>query len=370
MFKRMKCYAVAGFAASLIALAASAQGPATLTINVDKPVAKVSPMLYGLMTEEINYSYEGGLYARAGAGPQLHGQGATTRRTGFRWSRERGRGKLRTDADHRTQRGAAREREDHRDCRPTRRTPVGVRNRGWWGVPLRREHDLYRLGVCEGRCAAMAGHLRVSLIANDSGKVLASYTVACAERGLEAVQLHDEDRRGRSGDGEQPDLWSSFDHPGTVWLQLVSLFPPTYKNTPNGNRVDLMENDGGDASAVPAPARRQLSRRQHASRSASTGRRRSARWWTGPGIRSPWSYRSSRRPGAAGVSGVVRGPEDAAGAGRVCGLLAAAGAREPGHGPGAVRAGRAGRDRVRDRRCHAPSGARSARRTGIRRRSR
>ena len=36
---------------------------ATLTIQTDKPVGKVSPTLYGLMTEEINYSYEGGLYA-------------------------------------------------------------------------------------------------------------------------------------------------------------------------------------------------------------------------------------------------------------------------------------------------------------------
>src|SRR5215475_10426048 len=45
-------------------LAALAQDkPATLTIHVDKPVSKVSPTLYGLMTEEINYSYDGGLYA-------------------------------------------------------------------------------------------------------------------------------------------------------------------------------------------------------------------------------------------------------------------------------------------------------------------
>jgi alpha-N-arabinofuranosidase len=29
--------------------------------------------------------------------------------------------------------------------------------------------------------------------------------------------------------------------PGTVWLSLVSLFPPTYKNRPNGNRIDIME---------------------------------------------------------------------------------------------------------------------------------
>jgi alpha-N-arabinofuranosidase len=37
--------------------------PAILAVQVQKPIAKVSPTLYGLMTEEINYSYDGGLYA-------------------------------------------------------------------------------------------------------------------------------------------------------------------------------------------------------------------------------------------------------------------------------------------------------------------
>ena len=48
---------------SLAPLAASAQDRATLTIDTTKPVANVSPTLYGIMTEEINYSYDGGLYA-------------------------------------------------------------------------------------------------------------------------------------------------------------------------------------------------------------------------------------------------------------------------------------------------------------------
>ena len=47
----------------LAPLAAIAQGTATLTIDTAKPVASVSPTLYGIMTEEINYSYDGGLYA-------------------------------------------------------------------------------------------------------------------------------------------------------------------------------------------------------------------------------------------------------------------------------------------------------------------
>ncbi|HXR39727.1 MAG TPA: hypothetical protein VN776_11565, partial [Terracidiphilus sp.] len=55
-------------AAALTALLATAvtlaqTPPVTLTIHADQPVSTVSPTLYGLMTEEINYSYDGGLYA-------------------------------------------------------------------------------------------------------------------------------------------------------------------------------------------------------------------------------------------------------------------------------------------------------------------
>ena len=40
-----------------------AQTVASLQVDLSKPLHPVSPMLYGLMTEEINYSYDGGLYA-------------------------------------------------------------------------------------------------------------------------------------------------------------------------------------------------------------------------------------------------------------------------------------------------------------------
>ena len=43
--------------------AALAQPPVTLTVNVDQPGARIDAMFYGLMTEEINFSYDGGLYA-------------------------------------------------------------------------------------------------------------------------------------------------------------------------------------------------------------------------------------------------------------------------------------------------------------------
>ncbi len=45
------------------ALGSAGAANPTLTIEAGTPVAKVSPLLYGLMTEEINHSYDGGLYA-------------------------------------------------------------------------------------------------------------------------------------------------------------------------------------------------------------------------------------------------------------------------------------------------------------------
>src|ERR1700686_3856675 len=50
------------FAPLAISTGVMAQSP-SLSIQVDHPTAKVNPMFYGLMTEEINFSYDGGLYA-------------------------------------------------------------------------------------------------------------------------------------------------------------------------------------------------------------------------------------------------------------------------------------------------------------------
>ena len=53
--------------AALLTIAAAPmtaqQSTAKLNIQLGAPVHAVSSTLYGLMTEEINYSYDGGLYA-------------------------------------------------------------------------------------------------------------------------------------------------------------------------------------------------------------------------------------------------------------------------------------------------------------------
>ena len=46
---------------------------------------------------------------------------------------------------------------------------------------------------------------------------------------------------GNAAASSENHLELTIDRPATLWLQLVSLFPPTYHGRPNGNRIDIME---------------------------------------------------------------------------------------------------------------------------------
>src|ERR1044071_5092128 len=56
-------FCVCLMAISCVSIGKASCQTAKLTLDLAKPGAAVSPMLYGLMTEEINHSYDGGLYA-------------------------------------------------------------------------------------------------------------------------------------------------------------------------------------------------------------------------------------------------------------------------------------------------------------------
>src|SRR5580700_11000037 len=61
IFRRIGLFAAVLF--GFFAGHARAADTGWLTVKVDQPGVKISPMLYGLMTEEINHSYDGGIYA-------------------------------------------------------------------------------------------------------------------------------------------------------------------------------------------------------------------------------------------------------------------------------------------------------------------
>src|ERR1017187_6240859 len=227
--------AVAALAlASTLALAQAP--PATLTIHADQPVSAVSPTLYGLMTEEINYSYDGGLYAEMVRNRAFHSDWSGVP---YWYLFENGNSAARIELDKTTGPSEALSSSLRLDVQQAdAKNQAGALNVGYWGFALRPD-TTYNGSFYAKAAASDLGPITVSLVSDDSGKAVVSTSVSniAAEWKQYAFTL----KTGAIQPSSATHLVLSVGHPGTLWLNLVSLFPPTYHNRINGNRIDLME---------------------------------------------------------------------------------------------------------------------------------
>ena len=103
----------------------------TLTIHADQVQARVSPDLYGLMTEEINFSYEGGLY-----GELIRNRSFKADPSAPAWWDAVGDAKLSLDTA--APLNAALDLSLKLDAGgASKARPAGIANGGYWGVPVR-----------------------------------------------------------------------------------------------------------------------------------------------------------------------------------------------------------------------------------------
>src|SRR5437016_3316953 len=79
----------------------------------------------------------------------------------------------------------------------------------------------------------------IALVADQSGQVLAKTSVAVG--GTAWKQYRFETLSGNAAASSENHFEMTIDRPATLWLQLVSLFPPAYHSRTNGNRIDIME---------------------------------------------------------------------------------------------------------------------------------
>jgi alpha-N-arabinofuranosidase len=221
----------------LSAAAALAQTPpAHLIIHADRQVAPVSPTLYGLMTEEINFSYDGGLYAEM------------VRNRTFRsdWSGildwyllENGNAVAKMDIDKETGPSDALKTSLRLDVeKASPGNEAGVLNVGYWGMPVRPNTE-YKGSLYARAGGSDIGPVTVSLVGDESGKAVATASVSGI--GTDWKQYQFTLKSGLVPVSAAYHLALTVSHSGTLWLNLVSLFPPTYHNRSNGNRIDLME---------------------------------------------------------------------------------------------------------------------------------
>jgi alpha-L-arabinofuranosidase len=224
---------VAILALSFLPISAIAQAP-SLTIQVDHPTATVSPTLYGLMTEEINYSYDGGLYAELVRDRVLSRSWDALRL----WPMvARGDSVVNVSADESDGPSAAISSSLRVTvAKASAASPAGVENGGYWGIPV-RPHTAYS-GSFYAKTDSPGISVTITLQNDQTGAIAASATVAglTGEWKRFTYTLKTADVPVSSNNH----LILTIAQPATVWLNLISLFPPTYRGRPGGDRVDIM----------------------------------------------------------------------------------------------------------------------------------
>ena len=227
---------------------AASDSPISMQIKVDDVKANVSSMLYGLMTEEINYCYEGGLYGELirnrmfneprrgggrGRGRGAQSQSDETANTPMRWQLVQtggGIGSMELDTTQPMNEVATNSMKlEVKSVSPGQH--VGVSNTGYWGIPV-WPYTQYKARIDAKSGNGFNGPLTLAIVSSDGNKVYAKTQIpritSDGYNKYEAILT--------TGDVEETanttfQIWAGSS--GTVWFGLVSLFPPTYNNRPN-----------------------------------------------------------------------------------------------------------------------------------------
>lgn len=223
-------------AASIRALA----GTGSITVHTDQAGPAINPTQLGAFLEEINHSGDGGIYAELVRNRDLKESSSAP----VYWSAVQGSGASASVALDTSQ--------PLNTANPVSlklsvaSLPSGGRagfaNGGYWGVPV-TPATTYHLSFFAKAGTGFAGPLTASL-ESSSGRVWARATIPSITASWARYTATLTTARGipASLDNRLVIATSNPAAAGSsAWFAMVSLFPPTYDNTQNGLRVDLMQ---------------------------------------------------------------------------------------------------------------------------------
>lgn len=203
-----------------------------LRIKADQVTGKVSSTLYGLMTEEINFSYEGGLYGELIRNRSFK---ASTNSAVF-WSATGG---AVISLDDSTPLNEALDVSlKVIAAQAAKNAPAGISNGGYWGIPVRPKTSLH-VSFYAKAAEDFKGPLTVTISSTDGKTIFASAEVSGVTSEWKKFETTLKTKNADPSKENQFTITTT--SPGTIWFQQVSLFPPTYKDRANGNRPDLSE---------------------------------------------------------------------------------------------------------------------------------
>jgi alpha-L-arabinofuranosidase len=212
--------------------------PGHMNVDLQHPGVKISPMFYGLMTEEINHSYDGGLY-----GELIRNRIFKDDPNGpVHWQIVKSGGADGNVAlDDRDPLNATAVntslRLDISAVGPGQR--VGIANGGYWGIPVHPDTQ-YRGSFYARTADGLSGKWTADIENADGTKVYAS-TSQPFSGGSQRKKYEFVLKTGDCGISADNRFVISVDGKGSCFFTLISLFPPTFDNRANGNRIDLMQ---------------------------------------------------------------------------------------------------------------------------------
>lgn len=243
----------------------------SLTLHVNQPKAAVSPTLYGLMTEEINHSYDGGLYGELIRNRIF--KDSKTEPEGWSLVKDNAADSasihlIAADENHipYDERGQAINGALSTCLRLTVEKVsgrVGIANEGFWGIPVRPSTTYRASFYIKGTARKepfrwpwepkptkpplpdiennTPGPITVSIESNDGKTVYASGTINLEKSNFWKKYKVTLTTAADAKPTKDARFVISTDRKGLYYFNLVSLFPPTYNNRSNGNRQDLMQ---------------------------------------------------------------------------------------------------------------------------------
>ena len=229
----------AAFVAARISLAAEPKEglptPEALVLNVraDQPGPQINKTQYGVFFEELSHAGEGGLYAELVKNRSFE-DSITSIPDWECYAIGNAKGAMSLETADLL--NSAQSRALKVDLRAP--GTVGVANTGYWGINVVKGRT-YDLSFFAKSSLPPNATITAKLQNRDGTRTYATWadgTLAGAwKKHIGTMTADDTEPRGRLA------LEVTSERPGSLWLDVVSLFPPTWKGRANGARPDLAE---------------------------------------------------------------------------------------------------------------------------------
>ena len=285
-----------------------------LQIDAGKVTGKVSPTLYGLMTEEINYSYEGGLY-----GELIRNRSFKANPTWPIYWEVVGNPAVALDKNQPL--NSALDVSLKVDASTaSEKAPAGIANGGYWGIPVKPD-TTYRASFY-AKSDNFRGPLTLAIVSTNGETIFASAKVRRISSDWRKYAVTLKTKNVQPSKDNVLEIMTTT--PATIWFQQVSLFPPTFNNRPNGTRPDIMKLLAAmHPKFLRFPGGNYLEGNTIAER--FNWKKTIGPIWRAARSQKPVGLLVHRRLWPAGISRMVPGFAHGAAARRLCRLLARAG---------------------------------------------